>query len=328
MREFETRDITSRHYYSRHARRLKAGKAKEISSNFKQASEYFRSAAEADFLVRPLLQYYGVLALSRGITLFLDAENRETSLQPRHGLQILCWGQKLSGGLVNVGSLTTKLTKGAFHDLLLATENRFYFRQTSSAVNWSVDFAVKTPREDSEFTFLEIAARIPYTSQQYTAWTGTPFPSIYLHSLEIDRDNKRCSYSVPIASKVKIDSVFPASKFPNRTVTENGHYLVVSCNLENMPFLAQSRGLPFIGTVVLYSPLESGHYFSPLATCFMLSFTLGMLCRYFPTTWVNLVRSEKGDSVYPLVISLLDWIQDTYPAMIVDILRGPYGFEK
>ena len=60
----------------------------------------------------------------------------------------------------------------------------------------------------------------------------------------------------------------------------------------------------------------------------MLSYFLGMLCRYFPTTWIGLARSEMGDAVYLLVTRLFDWIQDMFPSMVVDILRGPYDFEQ
>ena len=81
LREFETRDITSRTYKARHGLNLSAVKSREIASNFVQAREYFRSAAGADFTVRPLLLYYGVASLARGLTLFLDPAKRETSLK-------------------------------------------------------------------------------------------------------------------------------------------------------------------------------------------------------------------------------------------------------
>ena len=71
LREFETRDITARSYKARHSRELSAAKARQISSSFIQAREYFRNASEADFTVRPVLQYYGVSALSLGTALFL-----------------------------------------------------------------------------------------------------------------------------------------------------------------------------------------------------------------------------------------------------------------
>ena len=97
---------------------------------------------------------------------------------------------------------------------------------------------------------------------------------------------------------------------------------------EFFPFFAQQYALHFgIGEVVLCSPLASKEYFTPLAACYMASYLLGMLARYFPAIWINLGCSEKGDAVHPLVISLMDWIQEMYPSMILDVLRGPYPFE-
>ena len=97
-----------------------------------------------------------------------------------------------------------------------------------------------------------------------------------------------------------------------------------------MPFMSQWINEDFlgIGSVVLYSYPESGEDFTPLAACFMLSYILGMLCRYHPVIWTGLIRLEKGDALYPLVVRILDWVQDMFPAMVVDILQGPYDFEK
>ncbi len=324
LREFETRDITSRSYQDRHARELSASKAREISSNFIQAREYFRNASEAEFTVRPLLQYYGVAGLSRGLTLLLDPSKRETSLKQSHGLQVCDWGQELSNGLTGIGSLRTRLTKGLFHDLLVATNNKFYFRSNSSVVNWF--FGANIPALGSECMLEEIVARIPDVSNQYNVWTGKCIPFMVLESLEVDRVNDLIRFTVA-AKDESVDSVFPIDGFPNRSVTEDGSAFIVECRSADIPFFAQQVGIWDIGDVVLYGPLKSNLYFTPLAACFILSFTLGMLCRYFPTIWVNIGRSEKGDAFYPLAMRLLDWIQDTFPAMIVDVLRGPYDFE-
>ena len=325
LREFETRDITSRSYQSRHSLELSATKAHEISSNFIQAREYFRNAAQADFTVRPLLLYYGVAGLSRGLTLFLDPKMRETSLKQGHGLQACDWRQELSSGLTRIGHLRAKLTRGIFHDLLSATKNKFYFRHNSSGVNWSIGASI--PPIGSEFMLHDIAARIPGVSIQYSAWTGNLFPSIALESLVVDRENDLYKFAVIGQDADKVDSVFPVSQFPARSVVREGSNLLVECRNGDTAFFAQNTGMLNVGNVVLYRPLTSGLYFTPLAACFMLSFGLGMLCRYFPTTWINIARTEKGDAFYPLATRLLDWIEEIFPAMVVDVLRGPYDFE-
>jgi len=325
LREFETRDITARSYKSRHSLELSAAKAREISSNFVQAREYFRNASGADFTVRPLLLYYGVASLSRGLTLFLDPKKRETSLKQGHGLAIHGWGQKLSNGLNEIGNLQIRLTRGVFHDLLTSTGNRFYFRHNSSAVNWSIGSTI--PPIGSEYMLQEITARIPDVSDQFSAWTGESFPSIELTSLKIDRINGIYRITVPKRDAGEIDNVFPVARFPGRSVVEDGDSLVVESTSADGVYFAQRIGLLNIGDVVLYGPLESKLYFTPLAACFMVSFSLGMLCRYFPTTWINISRTEKGDAFYPLATRLLDWTEETFPAMVVDVLKGPYDFE-
>lgn len=326
LREFETRDITSRSYSSRHNLHLSATKAREISANFVQAREYFRNAAEAEFTVRPLLLYYGVASLSRGLTLFLDPGKRETSLTPSHGLQIFDWVDVLSNGLPEIGKLRIRLTAGLFHDLLASTDNRFYFRHNSSAVNWSIGASI--PTVGSEFMLQEIAARIPDVSSQYQAWTGESFPSVALHSLKVDSAKGLYRFAVAKSGAGEIGDVFPLEHFPSRRVVEEGEYLVVESASADGVFFAQRVGWLNIGNVVLYRPLESKLYFTPLAACFMLSFVLGMLCRYFPTTWINIARTEKGDAFYPLATRLLDWIEESFPAMVVDVLRGPHDFDS
>ena len=95
----------------------------------------------------------------------------------------------------------------------------------------------------------------------------------------------------------------------------------------NIPFISQASWVLGMGQIRLYPPLNSSSYFTPLAACYMAAYTLGMLSRYFPTTWMRLGRSERGDAIYPMVIRMLDWIEESFPSMAVDILRGPYPFE-
>ena len=327
LREFETRDITARSYQKRHSLDLPAEKAREITSNFIQAREYFRSATTADFSVRPLLQYYGVATLSRGITLFLRPDRRECALSPKHGLVSLMWQQTLSGGLADIGKLRIQLTKGTFHDLLEATANKFYFRSDSRAVNLSLGGLI--PKRSSEFTLQEIAARIPDLSDQYSVWKEESVEFTKLVAFHIDDTSHVYRFSIPVFAESRIHALFPPELFPNLEVIRQENALVVESAPRRAPFLAQKTGaFDFLGdAVVLCEFPDSRLYFSPLAAGYMASYVLGMLCRYFPTTWISIARSDKGDAVYPLVTRLLDWIQDRYPSMIVDILRGPYNFE-
>ena len=124
-----------------------------------------------------------------------------------------------------------------------------------------------------------------------------------------------------------MDAVFPFAHFPDRSVTEDGESIVVETATVDGVFFAQRAGWLNIGDIILYRHLESKLYISPLAACYVLSFSLGMRCRYFPTTWISIGRTEKGDAFYPLATRLLDWIEEIFPAVVVDVLRGLYDFE-
>ena len=326
LREFETRDITARSYGSRHALELSAEKAREISSNFVQAREYFRSASEAEFVVRPLLLYYGVASLARGLTLFLEPSKRECSLEQSHGLQVWEWGQELSKGLTAIGSLRVRMTKGLFHDLLSATGNKFYFRSNSSAVNWSLGAGI--PPGNSEIGLKEVAARVPEVSRQFSAWTGEEVASVVLNAVHVDSDAGTYSFTVAKGKEGAVESVFPVRRFDGRTIAAGEGKTIVTTSQGVTPHFSQGSGSFNIGDIFLFEPLDSGMYLTPLASCFMLSFCLGMLCRYFPNTWISIGRTEKGDAFYPLAVRLLDWVEEKFPEMVVDILRGPYEFER
>lgn len=69
---YESHDFVGKWYKIRHGRTLNAVRTREIASSFTQGREYFASAKGAATSVRPLLFYYGVLSLSRGLILLLD----------------------------------------------------------------------------------------------------------------------------------------------------------------------------------------------------------------------------------------------------------------
>ncbi len=326
LREFETREITSRYYLSRHSRKLSAAKMHEISSHFIQAREYFKSAEEASFTVRPVLQYYGVATLAQGLTLFLARDIRQSTLKPSHGLECIDWRNKVSGGLDQVESLVVRTTDGVFTNLLESTDSQFYYRHNSSAVNWTG--RAQVPPTHSRIALGEVLARIPNLSNQYSAWKDLDHTGVIMLSFKLLPQLNQFRFEIPENSREKLDMIFPLDKCHNRSIFENGDKLVVQYDQGYVPFLAQRQGWMNIGNVWLYPPIESKIFLTPLAVTFVVSFVFGMLCRYFPATWISLFRAEKGDSIYPLVAVAMDHIQDVFPAMVVDYLRGPYDFES
>src|SRR5438874_1362373 len=88
---YESRDLVERAYVRRHQRNPSAGHVREVVSSFIQAREYFVNASRAAISVRPLLQYYGVVALTRGLVLMVYRGVSAKVLKPSHGLDAKGW---------------------------------------------------------------------------------------------------------------------------------------------------------------------------------------------------------------------------------------------
>jgi len=73
-------------------------------------------------LARPLVLFYGVMALSRAAILFLTPGAKEESLGQSHGLTAHKWQQTLAGGIKKVPDLQLKVGAGTFTELADATE--------------------------------------------------------------------------------------------------------------------------------------------------------------------------------------------------------------
>lgn len=99
---------------------------KEITSCVIQSIEYFRSACTAEINVKPLLLYYGSLAISRALIMLID-KKRECDLHSGHGLSTKNWQEILSQKTNNILDLKLSVAKGTFLELLKATKNKIYF---------------------------------------------------------------------------------------------------------------------------------------------------------------------------------------------------------
>jgi len=67
LREFESKDLIKRYIKKKYDFEINTAKAHEIASAFKQGRSYFDSVKLADNSVQPLLLYYGIVSLSRGL---------------------------------------------------------------------------------------------------------------------------------------------------------------------------------------------------------------------------------------------------------------------
>lgn len=146
---YESVEFVKRFSRERTGREPTDAEAREVAAYFAQGREYFRSAAGAGELVRPLLVYYGAVALARGTALFLTDPGEGPGLAPAHGLSAGKWEDLLarSGAVPDLPVKVQK--KGTFAELWRATGN----------ADWCV---VRYNMPPGPLTFLSPGSALPH----------------------------------------------------------------------------------------------------------------------------------------------------------------------
>ncbi|MCK4445634.1 MAG: hypothetical protein KAW56_00975 [Candidatus Marinimicrobia bacterium] len=323
--EFESRDLVDRFIIKRYGRKSSANRTYQITSNFIQAREYFKSAEIANFTVRPLLQYYGVLALSKGLILTLDLTKTEEQLKSSHGLDVKNWNQILKNK--DFENLEISFGEGTFSELLNATDNKNYLRANSSAVNWTSK--LKAPKKGNVITLRQLIQYFPDLNKEYNSWIEEKLYFAIIKELKTE-DNK-----VHVKLEGQIDSytielLFPSEFCSRKSVeVQNNATIVKYDNCGWYPNITQRwHGAFNIGDSCIIPALTGDIGLNLLSGMYVMSYVFGMMARYYPTTWIGLKRGEKGDKIYPFVHRILNFVDEKFPRQVIDFLNSPYSFEN
>lgn len=323
--EFESRDLIERYIKKKFERNASARQVLEISSNFIQGREYFKNAQHAAITVKPLLQFYGVSALARGLILAISPKLSESSLTPGHGLNVFKWRENLSKS--DFSGLTVTISKGAFKDLLVATDNLSYLKHNTSAVNWQFPYSI--PEDGKKFTFGDLVQTFPDFNSEYTTWTGEKFNVLQMQGFTMQKGGK---FDYWVSSyendEAVVESVFPKEKAGQVEIAPGELRRKHITTLDTyFPQVSQRFADPLnagIAGLALTKPIPDGIRLNSITQFTAISYFLGMLCRYFPSVWISLGRTEKGDAVYPLMVKIMDTIEQHFPRLILEFLNGPY----
>lgn len=314
LREFESTDLITRYIKLKYGYNVQKSKAHEIASAFVQGREFFRSSQKSDLSVMPILQYYGVMALSRGLILILRRDKRENSIKPSHGLTMSNWD-----GCFPTASVT--ISNGTFLELIRATENVSHFRSASSGVNWSIQFP--EPTEGEKVSLSSLSLCFPDLFNQVGTWLGDTPPSVCLNELKVNGE----SFDIKVNKEIEpsmLQKICPPDIFTDAQVTKAGdeHHLIISS--KTLPNFAQKWVSHFqvIGDVFLCPPLSNDLRLNLISTMFATSNLLSTVSRYHPSVWQNVIRGIKNDSILPFIVSMLDLISERFPLTIKDHLKA------
>jgi len=322
---FLSHDILKRRYQDRHGRDLSAAKAKEIISHLEQARQYFTSAQSAGVLAGPLEQYYGVLAFSRAIILYLNPSLRETSLKPGHGLH----AHLPSDG--SVEDIQLEVRGGTFDELLDATGNfelATYDDHTAGIMIPNLKQAVRTlprPPTGSTFSLLDLLGRIPELRQHFEEALLRPALCYagYVHLLmgALSVTIWRQKYELPaleiLRDQLKIDRSASAMVSPNESAVFTVQLSVGNSAGDFLPSMFTSRS----GEHFLVERFPGGWALSEIASYFAASHVLSMLVRYYPSRWASMVNHEKGDHLLPVLERMRTLIQSEFARLVMWVLE-------
>jgi len=335
---FESTDLVKRFFERRHKRKLNTSKANEIVSSLVQGREYMKASKVSGNFVRPLFLYYGVLSLSRGLILLLDPSLRECGLAKSHGLSAEGWGEVLSKGIQHLGELEIKLGAGTFRQLLVVTGN-----QEQSCID-------QAPRPNKLFLRRRIGFTIP---DGMTIKVKDLFSRIScLHELyEHTFDEKSACYrgfvfnlspdtqtdisilsgrfGLPSESEVRKLFSIPKTITLRRSSRPRTmpHLLQWSYRIQHKNIEELVQFLPNLENtdpdqLFFIVPFNGGLCLSLLAKLFIASYLIGMLVRYYPTSWVALQNRQKGDFMLPIIRELLNLIETKFPSLFLDELEA------
>jgi YaaC-like protein len=302
---------------------LNTRRAKEINSSAKQAREYFRNASNSSFSVRPLLVFYGVSSLSRALTLLMTKNGGEEGLTAGHGLTTENWSNELSGNLntalKKIGNLKVKTTSGLFTDFINGTGNIMTFHIRSSGVDWISNYPL--PPQEQTITFSQLISRLPDLAQDFKQLGENALYSS-INELTYTDNGLKC--------KVRRKDLEPFNNWfleNGYEVNDAGDWTTIKCNSEifesQRPQFVHSYVQKTFGSIpalFISKPFDNNVRYSQLGITFLASYFLGMMVRYYPTQWTQLINGGVGDNYWPIINRLQGYVEESFPELVTELI--------
>jgi hypothetical protein len=321
LANYESYELVKKAYATRHGRMPSSRHAREIAAPFSHARSYFRSAEFAEATVKPLLLYYGVLNLSRGLTLFLCRGFREANLAPSHGLSVNSWGNEMSKETPDFAKLKIQLNEtGMFLHLATATECKSHIRSRISGMD-SNYFVNQTLTPMATISLGDLISRLPPLLNQFLRWknfTNCAHVTSFCTAIEIQ-------VGVMIDNYIEMNEELSEKLFlgtPFRFIYAAGNHLFFRGpnDLSMFPGVSDYRG-PSGKVPSIVARYDKGVSLSHICTIYALSYILGMVVRYYPMQWAALVKGQFSDSALPTLWASISFIESEFPKLVIEFLE-------
>jgi len=301
--------------------------AREIVWCVKHGRLFFESADVSDIYISPLLYYYGVLSFSHAVTLLKHPRiDRLRSCSPSHGV-----GIKNKQSFKTPSEIEIKFqSRGAFPELLESVDCQIVFEEKYKAAYLRT--AKPETLKNSSVTFKEIVARIPEMVYFYrrlfeekpkchpSDWKAEQSTSdghlqkikymLYVDPIS-GMDEKSFQDLIKTKNYVKKPGTFPVGgrKYSSYTVSASGSTFPI--------FYKALSGQNYI--------LESFPFgnFNEISLHFLLTYILGMLVRYRPDIWSDMLSTNRNIEL-PLLVNLIRIVKVKTPMLFLNHFSNDY----
>lgn len=335
-------------YKRKHGGSMNAAKAWEVASHFAQGREYFRSASGAGELVRPLILFYGTMALSRGLVLFLDT--KKSNVAGGHGLREGNWAildsqpRKLPEAEIRVDG------SGTFPELCDATGNAEVCEIATQAMPKAVVRAhyggTDPVTPGSTVTIKEVLAQIPDLHELYQeTFDKWPLclPCDVVADPNLDENDPGGGGWVSVyETRMGVpDPKWVGEKLGRGDVekrpVEEASLVARDPEVRKKPgfwYWQEYKEDPKTGLAEGFGVVRSrgtGRYFlrlpagaittSNIVALYLIAFAAGSLVRYHPGYWSSVVGRGRDVSVAPLLSAAVATVEEQFPALVLERLR-------
>jgi len=323
----------------------------ELAACVKHARGYFEAAETASVAVSPLLLFYGVSSLAKAVVVARSPQYGLFNMEPYHGLSASRIAHK------NVGKKGLSRELMAF-EATVAPSGTFveYAETLSGAVVYRVnDLTAKRPTTLKISTLAasslpgmkvllgDLLARQPSIRSIYYQATGNrPLNHYGVTTADFSAGASQLLASFANDPPDKDLEAHIRTHFPQLTrgqcITSppgsvngmNGESLSFSTTAP-VPMFPLSSDLGMRSS----TSLVAGYFVAPFGPgvlsealqLYALSYLLGMLVRYYPTTWMQLIAGGKGDEAFALCRSAADMLRERFPVLALEGLTS-YAHER